>query len=413
MVVKVPFFFFGLALWALQGAAQGSELQALQQNIDDATATIADARAGLEAAQRQLATLQEERQRLEATTDDHAERRSSTLADLKAQFERVVADPNRPLEAELRAFREAAAAQDRHAQALAAKEEQIVAAQEQVAALRERSDTAAQALAKLRAGFDRARAQRLLREINATGEEQLTNAISCSMDETIAGCMERGEQTARRVARDRFAQDLFARVTEAEEVAKHRVAAGVEPQVVESTITDSGFRGQGEYFVTLTAKLRTEATLADACRLLGLSDAQCRGELGTTPSQASAAAVPTPELPPAPDAAPEVEPALEPDAAVAETPEDEPTEDEPTEDEPEVAAGDAQGRYRLTVRSNVYYDEVFIDGVPYGSTKLDVMLPPGEYDIEVRKPGHAAYRERVNLTSSRTLRAELAELASQ
>lgn len=77
----------------------------------------------------------------------------------------------------------------------------------------------------------------------------------------------------------------------------------------------------------------------------------------------------------------------------------------------ETAAGAEAERYRLTVRSNVYYDEVYIDGVPYGSTKLDVMLPPGEYDVEVRKPGHAAYRERISLNGSRTLRAQLAELA--
>jgi hypothetical protein len=99
---------------------------------------------------------------------------------------------------------------------------------------------------------------------------------------------------------------------------------------------------------------------------------------------------------------------------VAETPEAAlPDEAEPTEEETVVASAAAADRFRLTVRSNVYYDEVYIDGVPYGSTKLDVLLPPGEYDVEVRKPGHSPYRETVNLTSSRTLRARLAELSDQ
>ena len=267
----------------------------------------------------------------------------------------------------------------------------IAAARARVSALRTEAETAAITLAKLTAGLDRARAQRLLRELNVVGEQRLTNAITCAMDETIAGCMERGEQTARRVARNRFAQDLFAQVTETDLVAKNQIAAGVEPQVVESTVADSGFRGQGEYFVTMTAKVRTDATLTDACRLLGLSDAQCQGELPPDSAAAAAAtpAAPPPEVVDAPDAEPDAEPDADAQA-------------------PAATAGEA--RYQLTVRSNVYYDEVFIDGVPYGSTKLDVMLPPGEYDIEVRKPGHTAYRERIELNASRTLRAELAEL---
>jgi hypothetical protein len=225
------------------------------------------------------------------------------------------------------------------------------------------------------------------------------------MEETIAGCIERGEETARRVARDRFAQELFGAVTEAEAVAKHRVDAGVEPQLVESTVTDSGFRGQGEYFVSLTAKLRTEATLADACRLLGLSDAQCRGERGAAPSGVATEELQLPVTEPIAESAPEAEPDAEPDAGLAEIPEAE----SPQAETDAASATDGAERYQLTVRSNVYYDEVFIDGVAYGSTKLDVMLPAGEYDVEVRKPGHVAYRERINLTGSRTLRAQLAE----
>jgi hypothetical protein len=270
-------------------------------------------------------------------------------------------------------------------------------------------------LAKLRSGFDRARAQRLLREINVTGEQRLTNAVTCAPDETIAGCSERGEQTARRVARTRFAQELFGKVTEAEVVARHQVDAGVEPTLVQSEILDSGFRGQGEYVVTLNARLRTEATLADACRLLGLTDAQCRGDLGAAPAQPPQS-LPQNAAAPVPESAlqPEAEPAAAPEPVVAETPEAAlPDEAEPTEEETVVASAAAADRFRLTVRSNVYYDEVYIDGVPYGSTKLDVLLPPGEYDVEVRKPGHSPYRETVNLTSSRTLRARLAELSDQ
>jgi len=386
---KVPVFVFGALLWAALGGVAASEVATLQKTIDGKAAEAEQARTALADAEQALARLEAEQQALEAATDGLAAERDAALAALEAQFERVVADPDTPLQAELQAYRAAAAAQARHGSTLTAQQEQIAAARTRLSALRTEAETAAIDLATLRAGLDRARAQRLLRELNVDGEQRLTNAISCAMDETIADCMARGEQTARRVARNRFAQDLFAQVTEAEVVAKHQVAAGVEPQVVESTITDSGFRGQGEYFVTMTASLRTEATLTDACRLLGLSEAECQGEL--PPDRAAAAAAPVPATPP-----PEVV--------------DAPDDADPDAETVEPAAA-GEERYQLTVRSNVYYDEVFIDGVPYGSTKLDVMLPPGEYDIEVRKPGHTAYRERIELNGSRTLRAQLAELA--
>jgi hypothetical protein len=165
------------------------------------------------------------------------------------------------------------------------------------------------------------------------------------------------------------------------------------PTLLESDIQSSGFQGQGDYVVELAAKLRNEVSESQACRLLGLADAQCRGEVAP-------GAITT--EPPADDRAPEVILPDEPAEALAEDAED----DTGPEDAP---AG--SGQFRLTVRSNVYYDEVFIDGVAYGSTKLDVLLPAGEYDVEVRKPGHSVYRERIALNDSRTVSATLYELA--
>jgi len=45
----------------------------------------------------------------------------------------------------------------------------------------------------------------------------------------------------------------------------------------------------------------------------------------------------------------------------------------------------------LTVSSNVYGDEVYIDGVLQGSTKLTVSLSPGKHRVEVKKRGYLSY----------------------
>ncbi len=52
-------------------------------------------------------------------------------------------------------------------------------------------------------------------------------------------------------------------------------------------------------------------------------------------------------------------------------------------------------------------DEVFIDGVSYGSTRLSVELPVGIHDIEIRKLGYSSYKKTLNLRKAQTLKARL------
>ena len=64
----------------------------------------------------------------------------------------------------------------------------------------------------------------------------------------------------------------------------------------------------------------------------------------------------------------------------------------------------------LTIRSNVYSDEVWIDGRSYGSTPISVSLISGAYDVRVSKAGYYNYVESVRLTQERTLWVELHRL---
>ena len=63
--------------------------------------------------------------------------------------------------------------------------------------------------------------------------------------------------------------------------------------------------------------------------------------------------------------------------------------------------------FTLTIRSNVYLDEVQIDGKSYGSTPVRVKLRRGSYPVRVRKPGYKDYSKRIELTRARTLRVQL------
>ncbi|MDX1816977.1 MAG: PEGA domain-containing protein [Marinobacter sp.] len=110
---------------------------------------------------------------------------------------------------------------------------------------------------------------------------------------------------------------------------------------------------------------------------------------------------PEPEPAPAPDK-PIAEPFSIPDAgadnqtlAVAEQADTllpDATED-PAPTEPEPTTG------LLVLRSNVYGDQVTINGKDYGTTRLDLELEPGTYDVAIAKPGYRPWEQTVTLSA--------------
>lgn len=63
----------------------------------------------------------------------------------------------------------------------------------------------------------------------------------------------------------------------------------------------------------------------------------------------------------------------------------------------------------LVVRSNVTDDTVLVNGKPYGPTKLELKLTPGNYAIEVAKQGYQSWKANIDIRrgSTQTINAEL------
>ena len=68
---------------------------------------------------------------------------------------------------------------------------------------------------------------------------------------------------------------------------------------------------------------------------------------------------------------------------------------------------EAEQLITLTLRSNVYDDQVYINGAYVGQTKLVTQLAAGWHDIEVRKSGYRTYSARLLLDKDQTIRARL------
>lgn len=68
---------------------------------------------------------------------------------------------------------------------------------------------------------------------------------------------------------------------------------------------------------------------------------------------------------------------------------------------------------KLTVRSNVYDDSIFIDGQHYGSTRLDILMPAGSHTIRVEKSGYTSFEKRINLQQAQIIFANLSPLSHE
>ena len=66
--------------------------------------------------------------------------------------------------------------------------------------------------------------------------------------------------------------------------------------------------------------------------------------------------------------------------------------------------------HKLTVRSNVRDDKVYVNNKFYGKTPQYLTLPEGEYRIRVSKSGYRDHNEHVYLSRDNTIRAVLAEI---
>jgi len=390
------YFLFLTILFGWHSAVIGQDIAELQTKVDAQIAEIASLNAVLAERKKAATRFETDLARLRSSTDELEQQKTTALEALNTQFERFIADPTLDLSSDQGTYAEAFAALQRHQSAIEAKQAEIATTRRQVERIQTDTINAERSLSELRRDYDVARAERLHRELNVEGDIQVSNTIRCQRDETIAACIERGADAALELAKERFADRIFATTTEADLVAENRSRASTPPAVITSEIANSGFSGQGDYFVEFGARMRSEPSQAEACALLGFTAAQCRGD-GTTNN--SAASLPSP-------APPEVATASPPEAVGTEA------EVAGTAPSAEQAEDVSDGDHMLTVRSDVYYDEVLIDGTSYGSTRLDVVLPAGEYEVEVRKPGYQSYRRRINLNSNQTVIAELPEQAN-
>ncbi len=201
----------------------------------------------------------------------------------------------------------------------------------------------------------RARAERLRNEITQTEEQTVSFTNRCSSDMTLAQCSDQTVTLALQKAVKQFQHSLVDNATESKTVKEHLASASLNIHVLQHKVKSSGFSEDNRYRAVIAANLETRPNKNTPCRLLGIQSSNCFSQ----------------------------------------------SEQQANDQQKEVAW------VNLVVRSNQYNDNVSINGVNYGSTPVEVMLPTGQHMVTIEKEGYLSFHQELKIARDHNLRAVL------
>ncbi|HDV5592328.1 TPA: PEGA domain-containing protein [Vibrio cholerae] len=200
-----------------------------------------------------------------------------------------------------------------------------------------------------------ARVKRLAAELRESSVLETTFKTTCSTTMTLGECANQGQYLTKQKAVKTFRENLINDVTESA-IAKQNLK-GVEfnIHVQESQMIRSGFEGNNEYFTQMQAQLQAKPEAVAACKLLNVETRYC------------------------------------------------------LKGESEQAAPKKQDKQwaNVTVRSDQYNDSVTINGVNYGSTPVELVLPAGKHQVTVSKEGYETYNRVITVNGNDTVWVKL------
>lgn len=213
-----------------------------------------------------------------------------------------------------------------------------------------------------------ARVKRLRGEFDQQDELEVYQLVTCDTQDSLNKCITRGNRLAKQKASKTFLDKLFNAATESSLINQYKINSSAQVRLVKHKVNAGEFSGQGNYGTTITVEMQGSLPNNEACVLLNVSARYCGYQEGI------------------------------PATLIV-------NEDENSE----KISGlhDDVLMYELTVRSDQFDDEVFIDGVSYGSTKLNVMLSAGHHDVSVTKLGYSDYQKQIRLSKNTLIKVEL------
>ncbi|MGF1881222.1 SUMF1/EgtB/PvdO family nonheme iron enzyme [Vibrio splendidus] len=335
---------------------------AIASSVSDIESSLFEKHADLTAVEKKLADKQNEVDNQAQQTARLAKLSAQaelTLAKAKASLEqdytRMIDEPDFDISPAQNRFQDAWKTVKEGKLAISDSEQKQQGLMMELEAIQAEKAAAEASIANLNKNKLRARAERLRNEITQTEEQTVSFTNRCSSDMTLAQCSDQTVTLALQKAVKQFQHSLVDNATESKTVKEHLASASLNIHVLQHKVKSSGFSEDNRYRAVIAANLETRPDKNTPCRLLGIQSSNCFTQ----------------------------------------------SEQQANDQQKEVAW------VNLVVRSNQYNDKVSINGVNYGSTPVEVMLPTGQHMVTIEKEGYLSFHQELKIARDHNLRAVL------
>ena len=379
-----------------------SEISKKQAEYDNSTLI-------LEKHLKEESQLQKQLELLRARSTELDKEKNQALDAMNEMYRRLIDDPTLDISNAQSRYQKAVVDHKQNKDDISMQLAAIASHRKDIEQIRVSKHTQLNTLESLKEQLATARVERLRNEFTREGTLEVNHTINCKRTETLAACEQRGQQMGLQKATKRFVDQIFANLTEERLVEPKRNLAGAQVKILSSHVVNSAFSGQGNYNVNLSVTMRGDVNSSRLCSLLNLDNRFC-AEYGTPLAgnyQANYDATYSDSqltFSNSQDNNQVVSVSRFNEQPVSDYSVKKPIKVEPLPDQ------NKSKMVELTLRSNVYDDEVFIDGVSYGATRLTTSLPKGFHDIEIRKRGYKSYKARIDLRKAQTINANLVKV---
>lgn len=326
---------------------------AIDAKIDQKKADIDTVNQELDTESANLKRLQQEQAALEREASDREAKRNRSKIALDKQYGRLLDDPDTDLSSFQREYQQAWATL-KETQANQLQNRQAITENEvMLSQLKQKKARYSNEYENLLESHIEARVKRINAELRESDVLETSYTTTCSTTMTLGECANQGKYLTKQKAVKAFKSQLLANLTESTLAKQNLDGVQLNIHVQESQLIKSGFSGSNSFNTQMQAQLQAKPEAVAACKLLNVETRYClKGKVSAPSSKNKQWA-------------------------------------------------------NVTVRSDQFNDSVTINGVKYGSTPVEIVLPSGRHQVTVSKEGFETYNRVITINGNDTVWVKL------
>ena len=298
--------------------------------------------------------LQNENAKFKRDEQELNAKRNRAKSALDKQYSRLLEDPDIDLMSFQQAYQNAWSAVKNNQSTLLESLQALTESEIRLSHIKQKQARLSSEFSYLEEQKVEARVKRLAAELHESDVMQTSYKTNCSATMTLGECTSQGQYLTKQKSVKAFKAQLMDSLTESTLAKQNAKGVQLNVYVQDSQIIRAGFEGNNSYFTEMQAQLQAKPEATAACKLLNVSSRYC----------------------------------LKDDSGQRTQKQD-------------------KNWVSVTVRSDQYNDDVVINGVDYGSTPVEVLLPRGLHKVTVSKNGYQSYNREVSISQNDTVWVKL------